>query len=72
MGIAASRLNTIPVGASLLAMVCQSTSMQLIDHREQARSHNVRGCTQVSSPTQINCGSELARDSVRSIDIDVG
>ncbi|EJM83871.1 hypothetical protein PMI33_04130 [Pseudomonas sp. GM67] len=29
----------IPVGVSLLAMVCQSTLMWLTHHREQARSY---------------------------------
>ncbi|MCP1419014.1 hypothetical protein J3D47_003257 [Pseudomonas laurylsulfativorans] len=41
-------------------------------HREQARSHNVRGCPQISRPTQINCGSGLARDSAVSVNINAG
>jgi len=53
-------------------MVCQSTSMQLIDHREQASSYNVRGCTQISRPTQFNCGSGLAREGAVSANINAG
>ena len=41
-------------------------------HREQARSHNVRGCPQISRPTPINCGSEPARDGGVSADINAG
>ncbi len=66
------------VGASLLAKAeCQPTSMLDVPassserRPDQARSHNVRGYTQISCPTQFNCGSELARDSVRSVNIDV-
>ncbi|RZO07389.1 hypothetical protein EKG40_15305 [Pseudomonas moorei] len=44
----ASELTQKPVGASLLAMVCQATSLCLILHREQARSYRVM-CYQFES-----------------------
>ncbi|MVW85709.1 hypothetical protein EI969_07085 [Pseudomonas sp. PB101] len=41
-------------------------------HREQARSHRFQWCPQIWRPTQINCGSGLARDSGGSVNINAG
>ncbi|POA77906.1 hypothetical protein C1890_13590 [Pseudomonas sp. DP16D-R1] len=46
-----------PVGASLLAMECQSPCLLLIHHREQARSY--RGC--VSSISRGRSAATLFR-----------
>ncbi|PPA04961.1 hypothetical protein C4E44_06310 [Pseudomonas sp. MWU12-2312b] len=52
-----------PVGASLLAMECQSPRLLLMHHREQARSY--RGC--VCSISRGRSASTLFRCATSSV-----
>ncbi|VVP17644.1 hypothetical protein PS865_03696 [Pseudomonas fluorescens] len=66
-------LTRIIVGASLLAKaVCHSMRMYLIWRlREQARSHGDFGCAEDFGLAPDHCGSEPARESGVSFNVDV-